>query len=133
MNAVFADTSLLVAFVSERDEHHTAAAEFIRSFEGRIVTTDWVLLELGNYLAKTKHRSSFLPFLKQLQDDDRFRIVSATHDLFMEGAELYAQRSDKDWSLTDCVSFVVMGREGIRQAMTADHHFEQAGFTILLK
>ena len=72
MNAVFADTSLLIAFVSEKDELHAAAAEFIRSFEGRIVTTDWVLLELGNYLAKSKHRTSFLPFLKQLRDDDRF-------------------------------------------------------------
>ena len=104
MSAVFADTSLLVVFVSERDEFHTPAAEFIGTFEGRIVTTDWVLMELGNYLAKTRHRSALLPLLKQLEEDDRFQIVSASRDRFNQGVELYDQRPDKEWSLTDCIS-----------------------------
>jgi len=47
--------------------------------------------------------------------------------------ELYAERPDKGWSLTDCISFVVMRQQGITQALTGDHHFEQAGFTALLK
>jgi hypothetical protein len=92
-----------------------------------------VLVELGNYLGKTSDRTAFVPFVKQMQADDRFRIVPASDDLFTKGAELYDQRPDKQWSLTDCISFVVMNREGIQQAMTADHHFEQAGFHALLR
>jgi predicted nucleic acid-binding protein len=47
--------------------------------------------------------------------------------------DLYASRFDKAWSLTDCISFVVMEQQGIREALTGDHHFEQAGFVALLK
>ena len=53
--------------------------------------------------------------------------------LFDAGVQLFANRPDKEWSLTDCISFVVMQQEGITQALTADHHFEQAGFQALLK
>jgi predicted nucleic acid-binding protein len=53
--------------------------------------------------------------------------------LFDQGFELYARRLDKDWSLTDCISFVVMREHGLTHALTGDHHFEQAGFRILLK
>ncbi len=49
-----------------------------------------------------------------------------------EGWMLYSQRPDKDWGLTDCISFAVMTQEGITQAFTSDRHFEQAGFTKLL-
>jgi hypothetical protein len=133
VNEVFADTSLLVAFISDDDELHSAAADFLLKFEGRIVTTDWVLVELGNYLGKSRNRTAFVPFVKQLRADERFRIVPASDDLLAEGLELYDQRPDKQWSLTDCISFVVMKQAGIQQAMTADHHFEQAGFQALMR
>jgi predicted nucleic acid-binding protein len=94
VSTVFADTSLLVAFISEKDELHPAAAEFMLNFEGRIVTTDWVLVELGNYLGRSTDRTAFFPFIKQLRADDRFRIVPASDDLFKNGAELYDQRPD---------------------------------------
>ena len=55
-----------------------------------------------------------------------------TAELFDEGFDLYCRRPDKDWSLTDCVSFVVMQQRGLREAFTADRHFEQAGFVALL-
>ena len=48
------------------------------------------------------------------------------------GLNLYEQRLDKDWGLTDCISFVVMQREQIQEAFTSDKHFEQAGFIRLL-
>lgn len=51
----------------------------------------------------------------------------------LDGIRLYEQRRDKQWSLTDCISFVVMKREGLTEALTGDHHFEQAGFVALLK
>ena len=59
--------------------------------------------------------------------------MASSPELFASGSDLYAQRLDKDWSLTDCISFVVMRERGIAEALTADHHFEQAGFTILLR
>ncbi len=60
-------------------------------------------------------------------------IVPTTDQLWQEGIDLYQRSSDKEWSLTDCISFVVMQREGITEALTGDKHFEQAGFTALLK
>jgi predicted nucleic acid-binding protein len=61
------------------------------------------------------------------------RIIGPSEELFSRGVELYRQRPDKEWSLTDCLSFVVMGDERISEALTGDHHFEQAGFRVLLR
>ena len=61
------------------------------------------------------------------------QIVPPSDLLFQRGLDLYAARGDKEWSLTDCISFVVMGDHGIADALTGDHHFEQAGFTPLLR
>ncbi len=71
--------------------------------------------------------------LKDIQANPQMRIIPPDQTLFEEGIQLYTNRSDKAWSLTDCISFVVMQREGITEALTGDHHFEQAGFTTLLK
>ena len=60
-------------------------------------------------------------------------IIPADATLYQAGVDLYGQRSDKDWSLTDCISFVVMRQRGIVEALTGDHHFEQAGLIALLK
>ena len=68
-----------------------------------------------------------------MRDDNHVTIVPPDDALFHRGVEFYAQRPDKDWSLTDCISFVVMEERGIREALTGDHHFEQAGFAALLK
>jgi predicted nucleic acid-binding protein len=65
--------------------------------------------------------------------DPRIQIEPCSDALFSAGLELYRRRADKSWSLTDCMSFVVMWREGITEALTGDHHFEQAGFVALLK
>ncbi len=60
-------------------------------------------------------------------------IVRASDELFKAGVAFYAMRPNKDWSLTDCISFHVMRDRGIREALTGDHHFEQAGFKTLLR
>jgi len=60
------------------------------------------------------------------------QIVAAGQELLLEGWRLYEQRSDKDWGLTDCISFVVMAHAQINEAFTSDQHFEQAGFVRLM-
>jgi len=61
------------------------------------------------------------------------KLIAADTVTFNAGLDLYRQRVDKDWSLTDCISFAVMQRMSLIDALTTDHHFEQAGFNVLLK
>ncbi|MBI4581577.1 MAG: type II toxin-antitoxin system VapC family toxin [Planctomycetes bacterium] len=71
--------------------------------------------------------------IDDLSADSAVEIVPFSEELFRAGIELYRDRPDKSWSLTDCLSFVVMQRQVLVEALTRDHHFEQAGFTVLLK
>jgi predicted nucleic acid-binding protein len=97
------------------------------------VTTAWVLTEVANALSASHLRSGFLSLLDDLQSDDEVSIVAPEPETFAQGIDLYRNRPDKNWSLTDCISFVVMKREGITEALTGDRHFEQAGFKALLQ
>jgi uncharacterized protein len=97
------------------------------------VTTAWVLTELANSLSKQEHRNRFLQTLRKLRSNPTVVIIGPESGLFEAEIDLYAARHDKDWSLTDCISFIVMERRNISDALTGDHHFEQAGFQALLK
>lgn len=123
MSAAFADTSFFVAFLNRQDEYHAAARDYMSHFSEPIWTTDWVLTELGNYLARSAQRPIFVPFVRDLETDRRIEVVGATKKLFHAGLDLYHRRDDKTWSLTDCISFVVMDQQQLSQALTADHHF----------
>jgi predicted nucleic acid-binding protein len=93
-----------------------------------------VLTELADGWAKpVSWRSVFVQLLADVRANPDIAVVPSTDQLWDEGIRLYAQRLDKEWSLTDCTSFVVMHRDGITEALTGDHHFEQAGFVALLK
>jgi len=133
MNAVFADTSFYVAAVSPWDQSHQRALALLHEYTGGIVTTEQVLTEAGNWFARTGDRDVFVDLLESILADPKTTVVWSERSLFEEGLHLYADRRDKEWSLTDCVSFVVMGRDNLTEALTADHHFEQAGFKALLK
>jgi predicted nucleic acid-binding protein len=133
MSQGFADTSFFVAFLNARDVDHAKAVEIVKNYQGRIVTTDWVLAELGNFLSARASRNLFAPFVRDLPDDPRMEVLPADREQFESGCALYASRLDKDWSLTDCISMVVLQQRSIREVFTADHHFEQAGYTILMK
>jgi hypothetical protein len=92
-----------------------------------------VLTEVADGLAATARRQVFRRLLHDLEANKTNLIVPANSETFEKGVELYDARPDKLWSLTDCISFVVMSEEQIAEALTADRHFEQAGFTALLK
>jgi uncharacterized protein len=133
VNIVFADSYYYLAFVNEGDIGHRRALEFSRSYQGHAVTTEWVLTEVADALSGPEQRGVFLELLAELRRDSGLQIVDAGHGLFERGIALFSQRPDKAWSLTDCISFVVMEEHGIHDALTADHHFEQAGLVPLLR
>jgi uncharacterized protein len=132
VKAVFADTSFYVALANRRDELHARALS-ISNRRQPVVTTESVLTEFGNFLSAIGWRHLFVGAIPVLWADPMTRIVSIDGSLFERGCDLYARRPDKQWSMTDCLSFVVMEDEGLREALTADHHFVQAGFTALLE
>ena len=133
MKLAFADTAFYVAVVNPRDEMHAVATERALGFRGTIITTEYVLIELGNRLARSKDKPVYVELIRQVHADPRTSVVPADPSLFQQGFELFADRQDKDWSFTDCTSFVVMRERGVTEALTADRHFEQAGVVILLK
>ena len=132
MKWVFADTSFFVAMIGERDQHHRNAVKFMEGYKGRLLTTDYVVVELGNYLRRVDDRPFFGSIKRSLENDKEFEVMEASRGLLDQGIELYLGRQDKTWSLTDCISFVAMSERGITMALTSDGHFEQAGFTMLL-
>jgi predicted nucleic acid-binding protein len=114
------------------DLAHARAVAASEACLGTFVTTEWVLTEVADALCNPPDRGSFNQLLGLRKADPDTEIVPASGTLFARGATLYARRPDKGWSLTDCISFVVMSERGITEALTGDHHFEQAGFRALL-
>jgi uncharacterized protein len=133
MNQVFVDTSYYVALFSPTDRFHVEAVRLAATLKRRPVVTEFVLLEFGNLASVGKGREVFIELLGQLRIDRKATVIPASPELFAKGCALFASRPDKTWSLTDCTSFIVMQERGLTDALTADHHFEQAGFNVLLK
>jgi predicted nucleic acid-binding protein len=133
MNAVFADTFYFLALFNAKDPGHARAVAAAAALQGTMVTTAWVLTELADAMSAPANRLEFIAALDDLRKNPQVQIFPADAGLFDEGVQLFANRPDKEWSLTDCISFVVMQKEGVREALTGDQHFEQAGFRALLK
>jgi predicted nucleic acid-binding protein len=132
MKAVFADTFYFLALLNRRDPHHERAVLASRAAGLRLVTTEFVLIELADALCKPAQREEALALARLVETDPAFELVRCDAGLLQRGWKLYAERTDKEWPLTDCISFVVMKESGLREALTADRHFEQAGFKPLL-
>ena len=132
MTVLFADTYYYLALLNPRNKAHARALAISPTLTGRLVTTSYVLIEVADALATPPERPRFLALLAALEADPNVTIVPASEDLFRRGVELYRHRPDKDWPLTDCLSFVVMNDAGSTEALTGDHHFRQAGFQVLL-
>ncbi len=133
MKERFADTFVFLAMLNRQDRRHAEAVEALYASREPLVTTAWVLTELADGLCPAKSRTVFVSLEERLRQNPRVTIVPADERWYDAGLELYRQRVDKDWSLTDCISFVVMRDRGIADALTGDHHFEQAGFNTLMK
>lgn len=132
MTAIFADTAFYLALLNADDELHARAMAVAATLGASMVTTTWILTEVLDACSRPGFRIVATHFVAALKVDPQVTIVPASDALFDRGFDLFKHRPDKDWSLTDCISFVVMEEHGVRESLTADHHFEQAGFRVLL-
>lgn len=131
---VFADTFALIAWLNPRDAAHAVVTTYFNGFTGRLVTTEWVLMELADALSAPQAPSTVVAFLQAVRADPLFfEVVGYIPTVYQAGFDLFATRSDKGWSLTDCISFRLMSERRLSDALTADHHFEQAGFRAVFK
>src|SRR5215510_12440031 len=132
---IFLDTAYANALVNTRDQWHDAAVQWQRKLSAdkrRLVTTEFVLVEIADGLAAVRFRAQAVQVITTLQASSLVDIIPASSQLFRTALELYQRRADKDWGLTDCVSFVVMSERSLLEALTTDDHFRQAGFRALL-
>lgn len=135
MSKVFLDTSYAVALSARTDGNHKRAAELAEELEASgsyFVTTRAILFEIGNALAKVRYREAAVRLLSAPENDPQVEIVPVSDELYRRALEMYRDRMDKEWGLIDCMSFVVMSDRELSDALTADHHFRQAGFRVLL-
>jgi len=136
MRAVFADTLYWIAIVKPSDPWQEAA-ESARAALGqvRIITTDEVLSEFLTALSGRGRslRRRAAQMVRTILGNPNVTVVPQSRDSFLKGIELYEQRLDKQYSLTDCISMNVMRAEGITEALTNDHHFQQEGFRVLMR
>jgi hypothetical protein len=133
---IFADTFYLVALLSPRDTFHRQAIALTTKLgKTKIITTDEVLTEVLNFLSDggTKLREQGVITVRQLlnADSEKVVVLSQSRSTFLGALELYEQRLDKGYSLTDCISMMTMKQMEISRILTHDHHFTQEGFVIL--
>ncbi len=129
----FVDTFAFIAWLNARDAEHVRVKLYLDGFRGKLITTEWVLVELADALSIPPGRELIARFLPLLRNDSLFEVVPYSDDVYRAGFKLFAERNDKSWSLTDCISFGVMSGRGLTDDLTADHHFEQAGFRAVFK
>lgn len=130
------DTFFALALLSSRDRHHSEAKALLPTVHGatEIWVTEAVLTEIGNFLsAMDDTREKASTFIESCYALPNFRVVPVDSALFSEARAMYKRYADKAWGLTDCISFVVMERQGLSAALTGDRHFEQAGYTRVIR
>jgi len=136
MNEIFLDTSFAIALSAITDQNHARAIELAEQIEAQnsyLVTTQAILLEIGNALSKQRYRTAAIQLLESLESDPNVEIVPLTNELYNAAFQLFRSRQDKEWGLVDCISCIVMQNRGITDVLTADEHFNQMGFRALLR
>ena len=133
--ALFLDTVAILALVNKSDELHPQAIrtnQDLLKAGTNFITTDYILIEVANSLCKARYRHLAVQCIENIRRSARCTVLHVNPELLEKGWQLYQERPDKDWGLTDCISFVVMWESKLTKAFTSDHHFEQAGFLCLL-
>lgn len=132
MNRQFLDTSFVIALVNDKDDYFSKAQELSPIYiNDHLITTDAVLFEIGNALARD-FRTEAVEIIEILRNSHKTEVVEIDSSLFDKGLTLYKKYKDKRWGLVDCISFVVMREREIGEALTSDKDFVQAGFRALM-
>lgn len=134
MNLLFLDTNYVIALEVSDDQHHRDAQEHwtkLLELPLSLVTTSYVLDEVVTFLNSRRHHSKAVRIGNNLLTGSLIQLIHVDKDLFYEGWQYFEQHADKTFSLTDCISFVLMKRLEITEALTFDRHFGQAGFVKL--
>jgi len=135
MKKVFADSHYWIAIVNPRD-HWTEAAKAakLQLGEALIVTTDEVLTEFLAALRSGEHmRKQAARMVRIILENPNVKVIPQTRDSFLKGLSFYESRNDKEYSLIDCISMNVMRNESLVEVLTNDRHFEQEGYSVLIK
>jgi predicted nucleic acid-binding protein len=130
---IFLDSGFLIALAKPRDSLHAQARAWANQVREPLVVTEYVLCETVDALSLPTDREKAHLLLAMLRARPHCQIIAASSGLFEAGVKLHATRTDKEWSLTDCISFQVMREMGIQRALAYDLHFSQAGFEPLLR
>jgi uncharacterized protein len=130
MQTYFADAWFFIALFDRRDVHHHRAIR-LAEIAMRVVTHDAVFSEVLAFFSEEGAYPRQLAVEGVRRSLRFYRVIVADRELFTAGLERYGARPDKEWSHVDCMSMVLMERLGIRHVLTNDHHFTQAGFTIV--
>lgn len=131
MKSVFLETGYLLALELLHDQNHRAALKHWRSLKKSLpplVTTSYVFDEVVTYFNSRGYHSKAVEVGSKLLNSPSVQFVHVDEDLFMEGWQYFQKHKDKAYSLTDCISFLVMKNFGIEIAFAFDKHFVQAGF-----
>ncbi len=128
------DTVFIQALLNRRDQYHAQAMAILPRVRNasEVWVTEAVLIEVGNALSAV-NRMAAVQFIQQCYHTPNLQVVSLEPPLLTRALQLYRERPDKTWGLTDCISFVVMQSQGLTDAVTADEHFVQAGYRALLR
>jgi len=132
---VFADTAALIALGDRGDSFHHQAIfvrDELKKNNRNFVTTDAVILELASYFSQSDRRIIAISLIEALNQSPKWKNIPIERLLIKRGFERYKKAADKGWSMVDCISMIVSEDYGITDIFTSDHHFEQAGFRILL-
>ncbi len=132
---VFMDTSFFVAALDKRDHAHARAIELAAELDSEgalLVSTDAVMLEIGNYFSKSPLRKHAIEWIGAVRQADGWEVMGLNSLLMARGVQRYRSYGDKTWGLVDCASMEAMLEQGIRDVATTDDHFTQAGFRILM-
>ena len=131
---IFVDTSAWLALADSHDRDHTAARELgpaiARGRFGKQITTNYVLAETLTIVRRRLGLPTALRFAGTLEESQEVQVFWIEPVHHHEAVSLMGSHADKDWSLTDCTSFVVMRALGVTHAFAFDHDFVQAGFRI---
>jgi predicted nucleic acid-binding protein len=125
---IFIDTGYILALANTADKYHERAYAASLLARPPFITTEAVLTEIGNAFSRIRWRALGFAIIDDLRTDSEIETVPIDAVLFARAVELYGSRPDKEWGLTDCISFVVMQERGLTHVLTTDRHFAQAGF-----